>query len=178
MVLSLWARVGVFLTLPVMFSCTHWPTPVPTWPEQSAPDEVSRAAQQSRSALLSRTALLRVPGHLQLIRVDGRTVPEYLMQSVSFDFLLLPGERELEVRYDSLWAKGLEGGSRRIRSRGLTFTVAVEEGGRYSLQTQSRPESADEAQAMALCPRIRLENAGGEVLARAGDGEGCEEKRR
>lgn len=172
MVLSLWARVGVFLMLPVMFSCTHWPTPVPTWPEESAPDEASRAA------LLSRTALLRVPGHLQLIRVDGRTVPEYLMQSVSFDYLLLPGERELEVRYDSLWAKGLEGGSRRIRSGGLTLRVVVEEGGRYSLHTQSRPESAGEAQAMARCPRIRLENTGGEVLARAGDGEDCEEKRR
>ncbi|TVP57142.1 MAG: DUF2057 domain-containing protein [Halomonadaceae bacterium] len=111
--------------------------------------------------------MVTVPGHLELLAVDGRAVPDYLLQSATFDYLLLPGERSLTVRYDSLWAGGLRANARRVSSAPQVLTVNVLERTNYRLSSASKPTTVSEAKAFASCPHLWLENAAGEPLARA-----------
>ncbi|MDX1588264.1 MAG: DUF2057 family protein [Oleiphilaceae bacterium] len=135
----------------LLFACSHWPTAIPTWPDQALDDAVSPAQ-------------LSVPGHLKLLRVDGRDLPDYLMQSTSFHYQLLPGERQLLVRHDSLWALALGEGGERVQSEPVAMTVTLEEGGRYSLATPSEPRSLRQARAMARCGEVRLMGPDGTLL--------------
>lgn len=149
-------RTTVMTSVLVMFmvsGCSHWPTPVATWKEGEGSADLA--------------AVLTVPGHLQLLQVDGRKIPGFLAQSTAFDYLLLPGERTLTVRYDSLWAGGLGGRAERVISKPHHLQLNVEPGQQYRLDSTAEPASVSAARAFALCPGLWLKNSAGERLLRA-----------
>lgn len=50
-------------------------------------------------------ATLKAPGEIQVSRVNGRSVTNFMMDDLALDFALLPGQNEVVFTYKTIWAK-------------------------------------------------------------------------
>lgn len=50
-------------------------------------------------------ATLKAPGAIQVSRVNGRSMTNYLMNDLALDYALLPGENQVVFTYKTIWAK-------------------------------------------------------------------------
>lgn len=126
--------------------CAQWPVPVSTWAEGEGPE--------------SAPATLTVPGELHLLAVDDRRLPRYLLRSTTFTYELAPGERELQVRYDGVWASGSMSERRQpgtaIESEVIRLSWPMVAGADYRLGLKEAPATRRQALAFAQCPEIAL----------------------
>ena len=58
---------------------------------------------------LDQVGLLKVPESIKILRVNGRSQDQFLLNSLALDYQLLPGGNRIEYQYASLWA--IAGGS-------------------------------------------------------------------
>ncbi|MBY6034716.1 DUF2057 domain-containing protein [Marinobacter daepoensis] len=50
-------------------------------------------------------AVLKAPGAIQVLSVNGRSMTNFLMDDLALDYGLLPGENEVVFEYKTIWAK-------------------------------------------------------------------------
>lgn len=56
-------------------------------------------------AAAANAATLKTPGSIQVSRVNGRSMTNFLMDDLALDYALLPGENEVVFSYKTIWAK-------------------------------------------------------------------------
>lgn len=74
-----------------MAGCASTMGRVDTW-EGQLPEETS-------------PAVLQVPGAIQVVSVNGRSMTNFLIDDLALDYGLLPGENEVVFSYKTIWAK-------------------------------------------------------------------------
>ncbi|PHQ23896.1 DUF2057 domain-containing protein [Marinobacter guineae] len=52
-----------------------------------------------------RAATLKTPGEIRVVRVNDRSMTNFLMDDLALDYALLPGENEVVFVYKTIWAK-------------------------------------------------------------------------
>ncbi|WP_417516700.1 DUF2057 family protein [Marinobacter sp.] len=85
-----WAFLPAAL-LSVLVGCSSAVTKLETW--------------EGNPATAVNAATLKAPGAIQVSRVNGRAMTNYLMDDLALDYALLPGENEVVFTYKTIWAK-------------------------------------------------------------------------
>lgn len=95
-------------------------------------------------------AILETPGEIRVVRVNGRTMGNFLMDDLALDYALLPGQNEVVFVYKTIWAKSgvVRNGESKvhvIESEPQVVRFEAEAGETYRFKFD-RPESRQEAE--------------------------------
>lgn len=145
-------RWSVFALAAFMLAgCASSMTRIQTWEGEAAEDE---------------PALLKAPGEIQVARVNGRSMSNFLMDDLALNYDLLPGENQIVFSYKTIWAKTgvVRNGESKVHvvetePHAVSFVAQAGETYRFEFD---RPESRGEAEALR-------ENFAGAVVNRAGE---------
>lgn len=117
-------------------------------------------------------ATLMVGENLQLISVNGRPVPEYLLSNIEVNYGLKPGLNKLVFQYESVWAKARLGQddsrAEAVVSERRQADVTVAAGELLSFRYQ-KASNIREAKALAATFEAEIIDQHGEVIAQSGD---------
>ncbi|MBW7473078.1 DUF2057 family protein [Marinobacter sp. M216] len=104
-------------------------------------------------AAAANAATLKAPGAIQVSRINGRNMSNFLMDDLPLDYALLPGENEVIFTYKTIWAKSgvVENGESKVHvytsePRVVRFNAEQDEVYRFQFD---QPESRSEAEQMA-----------------------------
>ena len=75
----------------VLVGCSSAVTKLETW--------------EGNPATAVNAATLKVSGAIQVSRVNGRSMTNYLINDLALDYALLPGENQVVFTYKTIWAK-------------------------------------------------------------------------
>lgn len=97
-------------------------------------------------------ATLKAPGEIQVSRVNGRSVTNFMMDDLALDYALLPGQNEVVFTYKTIWAKSgvVENGESKvhvIESEPRVVRFDADPGAVYRFEFQE-PSSRAEAEQM------------------------------
>ncbi len=115
-------------------------------------------------------ALLTAPEHITLLAVDGKAMPDYLLQGLTTTYSLLPGEHILEFKFETLWAVARKAEnsspSRVVSSEPQQVRVRVEPGQQLTFRYPT-PGNLRDAEAIAATFSAELVDAQGRVVAKS-----------
>lgn len=60
---------------------------------------------EGEPANAAEAATLKAPGEIQVSRVNGKSVTNFMMDDLALDFALLPGQNEVVFTYKTIWAR-------------------------------------------------------------------------
>ncbi|MBW4936420.1 DUF2057 family protein [Marinobacter sp. F4206] len=129
----------VFGLLIAMVGCSSTMSRVETW--------------DGEPAAAANAATLKAPGAIQVSRINGRNMSNFLMDDLALDYALLPGQNEVIFTYKTIWAKSgvVENGESKVHvytsePRVVRFNAEQDEVYRFQFD---QPESRAEAERMA-----------------------------
>ncbi|MBW0149414.1 DUF2057 family protein [Marinobacter arenosus] len=104
-------------------------------------------------AAAANAATLKAPGSIQVSRINGRNMSNFLMDDLALDYALLPGENEVIFTYKTIWAKSgvVENGESKVHvytSEPRVVRFDAEQDTVYRFQFD-QPASRSEAEQMA-----------------------------
>lgn len=151
------AKVG-FLVIAAMIlisGCSSSMTRVQTWDGE---------AQDA-----SQLAILEAPGTINVQAVNGRSMDSFLIDDLSMDYELLPGENQVVFTYRTIWAKPQvvdndESKVHVVETSPQVLTINAEPGATYQFGIE-KPRTRKQAEAMAEDFSVNLLNSGGQVVA-------------
>lgn len=148
----------VLLTSVALVGCSSAMKSVQTW--------------EGAAAEADQVAVLEVPGSIQVMRVNGRQVGNFLMDDLALDYQLLPGENTVVVTHKTIWAKNtvVRNGESKVHtviSEPQQFVLNARTGEVYRFDI---PELANREEAEAFAANFdgRIVNQSGRVVAEAG----------
>lgn len=97
-------------------------------------------------------ALLKAPGEIQVVRVNGLSMSNFLMDDLALNYDLLPGENQIVFNYKTIWAKTgvVRDGESKVHvveTEPHAVSFVAQAGETYSFQFD-KPESRREAEAL------------------------------
>lgn len=117
--------------------CASTMSRVTTW--EGNPDEAAQAAT------------LKAPGAIRVLKVNGRSMTNFLMDDIALDYALLPGENQVVFTYKTIWAKKgvVDNGESKVhvvesKPQVVRFEVKPDSVYRFAFE---KPASRTEAQA-------------------------------
>lgn len=149
-------RLFVFaLAAAMLTGCASSLTRIQTWEGE--------AAEGSR-------ALLKAPGEIQVVRVNGLGMSNFLMDDLALNYDLLPGENQIVFNYKTIWAKTgvVRNGESKVhvvKTEPHVASFVAQAGETYSFEFD-KPESRREAEALRENFSGTIVNGGGEEVAR------------
>ncbi|GGC82823.1 DUF2057 family protein [Marinobacter halophilus] len=149
-----WLAVVVSFTLA---GCASSVTRIDTW--QGDPVEADNPA------------VLKAPGEIQMITVNGRKMTNFLISDLALDYGLLPGQNDVVFTYKTIWARtGVvrDGESKvhTIESERQRVSFDAQPGAVYRFQFD-RPSSRQQAEAMMKTFSAAIVSDTGEVAGRS-----------
>lgn len=120
----------------------------------------------------SQLAILKAPGQVQVVEVNGRDVGNFLIEDLALDYELLPGQNLVVFKFKTIWGKTtvVEQGESRVNivESGLQqFVIDARAGEEYRFSLPE-PKSQREAEAMMRNFRAQLVDSSGRVVANSG----------
>lgn len=117
----------------------------------------------------SQVAVLEAPGAISVQQVNGRAMPSFLVDDLSLNYQLLPGENRIVFTYKTIWARsGVvdndESKVHVVETPRQILTIDAEPGARYRFEID-KPRTRREAEAMAGDFAVKLLDSGGQVVA-------------
>ncbi|SDX36376.1 DUF2057 family protein [Marinobacter mobilis] len=117
----------------------------------------------------SQLAILKAPGQIEVIEVNGNEVGNYLMDDLALDYELLPGQNVVVFQYKTIWGKAtvVERGESKVNvveSGRQQFVVDARAGEEYRFSLPE-PQNQREAEAMMANFRAQLVDRSGRVVA-------------
>jgi uncharacterized protein YccT (UPF0319 family) len=155
---SLRAGLAALFAL-VLAGCASSVTVVETW--EGNPEAAASAA------------ILETPGEIQVARVNGRSMTNFLMDDLALDYALLPGQNEVVFVYKTIWAKSgvVQNGESKvhvIKSIPQVVRFEAEAGETYRFEFD-KPSSRQEAERMMPEFSATLVSSGGQPVASSAD---------
>lgn len=119
----------------------------------------------------SQTALLKVPGEIQVQQVNGQKLGNFLMDDLALDYELLPGENQVVFTYKTIWAKRgvVRNGESKVHvveTAPQSVTIDAQPGETYRFSFEA-PENRSEAEAFADNFAANVVDASSNVVASA-----------
>lgn len=150
---SQWLVAGFLLV--TMAGCASSLTRIDTW--EGDPDAAAQAAT------------LKAPGAVNVARVNGRDMDNFLVDDLALDYGLLPGENEVVFTHKTIWAKSgvVENDEAKVHvylTEPQVVRFDAEAGEVYRFQIPE-PESRAEAEQMAENFEASVVTAEGRVVA-------------
>ncbi|KPQ26842.1 MAG: putative protein conserved in bacteria (DUF2057) [Marinobacter excellens HL-55] len=154
------SRVSKLLALVLSFTlagCASSLTRIDTW--QGTPAEGQNPA------------VLKAPGEIKVVSVNGRSMTNFLMDDLALDYGLLPGENDVVFTYKTIWAKAGV-----VRNGESKVHTVVSELQRVSFEAQpgvvyqfelDKPSSRQEAEAMMADFSANIVSDTGEIAGRS-----------
>ncbi len=110
-------------------------------------------------------AVLKAPGEIQVVRVNGRSMSNFLMDDLALNYDLLPGENQIVFNYKTIWAKTdvVRNGESKVhvvKTEPHVASFVAQAGETYRFEFD-KPESRREAEALR-------ENFSGAIVNGAG----------
>ncbi|WP_336368355.1 DUF2057 family protein [Marinobacter sp. C2H3] len=122
-------------------------------------------------AAASEAAVLKTPKAIQVLRVNGQGMTNYLLDDLALDYGLLPGQNVVVFDYKSIWAKSgvVENGESKVhvvqsKPQVVRFDARPNQAYRFEFEA---PKSRAEAMAVADDFRVSIIDADGKVVARS-----------
>lgn len=151
-------RIGLLAAiaaLVLMSGCSSSMTRVQTW---------DGAAQDA-----SQIAVLEAPGTINVQAVNGRSMTRFLIDDLSLDYELLPGENQVLFTYKTIWAKsGVVDNSESkvhvVETPRQVLTINAEPGATYQFGIE-KPRTRAQAEAMVRDFSVNLLDSDGQVVA-------------
>ncbi len=147
--LFVFALAAIFLA-----GCASSMTRIQTWEGEAADDG---------------RALLKAPGEIQVARVNGRSMSNFLMDDLALNYDLLPGENQVVFSYKTIWAKTgvVRNGESKVHvvetePHAVSFIAQAGETYRFDF---TKPESRREAEALRENFAGAIVNGAGEEVA-------------
>ncbi|WP_152208355.1 DUF2057 family protein [Marinobacter changyiensis] len=147
----------VLLTSVALVGCSTAMKSVQTW--------------EGAAADADQVAVLEAPGSIQVVRVNGRQVGNFLMDDLALDYQLLPGENTVVVTHKTIWAKNTvvrngESKVHTVKSEPQQFVLNARAGEVYRFEI---PELANREEAEAFAANFdgRIVDQSGRVVAEA-----------
>ncbi len=154
------SRVSKLLALVLSFTlagCASSLTRIDTW--QGTPAEAQNPA------------VLKAPGEIKVVSVNGRSMTNFLMDDLALDYGLLPGENDVVFTYKTIWAKAGV-----VRNGESKVHTVVSERQRVSFEAQpgvvyqfdfDKPSSRQQAEAMMADFSATIVSDTGEIAGRS-----------
>ena len=118
-------------------------------------------------------AVLKSPGEITVVQVNGREMTNFLMDDLALDYGLLPGQNEVVFTYKTIWAKAgvVDNGESKVHTveskpQRVSFEAVAGEEYRFSF---TKPSSRKEAETLMENFSADLVNRSGEVVASSGE---------
>ncbi|EON90720.1 hypothetical protein MARLIPOL_17388 [Marinobacter lipolyticus SM19] len=97
-------------------------------------------------------ALLKAPGEIQVVRVNGLSMSDFLMDDLALNYDLLPGENQIVFNYKTIWAKTgvVRDGESKVHvveTEPHAVSFVAQAGESYTFEFD-KPESRREAEAL------------------------------
>jgi len=163
-------RTGLMVIagLILLSGCSSSMTRVQTW--------------EGEAADAGQVAILEAPGAIRVEEVNGRPMPSFLIDDLSLDYELLPGENRVVFTYRTIWARsGVvdndESKVHVVETPQQILTIDAEPGARYQFEID-KPGTRAQAEAMASDFSVRLLDSGGEVVATSAPRVGADARTR
>lgn len=152
------ARIGFLAAIAAMIlmsGCSSSMTRVQTW------DGAARDASQ--------VAILEAPGAINVQAVNGRSMTSFLIDDLSLEYELLPGENQVVFTYKTIWARSgvVDNGESKVHvveTPRQVLTINAEPGATYQFGIE-KPRTRAQAEAMARDFAVNLMDSGGQVIA-------------
>lgn len=149
----------VSVLLVVLSGCASSLSRVETW--EGDPDSAADAAT------------LEAPGAIQVARVNGRTMSNFLVDDLALDYALLPGEAEVVFSYKTIWAKSgvVENDEAKVHvytSKPQVVRFKAEPGQVYRFQFE-KPTTKAEAERVTESFQASVVTAGGQPVAESAE---------
>lgn len=117
----------------------------------------------------SQLAILKAPGQIEVVEVNGHDVGNFLLEDLALDYELLPGQNVIVFQYKTIWSKNtaVERGESKVNiveSGPQQFVLDVRAGEEYSF-VLPEPQNYREAEAMAQNFRAQLADGSGRIVA-------------
>jgi uncharacterized protein YccT (UPF0319 family) len=137
--------------------CASTMSRVTTW--EGNPDEAAQAAT------------LKAPGAIRVLKVNGRSMTNFLMDDIALDYALLPGQNQVVFTYKTIWAKKgvVENGESKVdvvesKPQVVRFEAEPDSVYRFAFQ---KPTSRTEAQAQMENFSAAIVSDSGQEVARS-----------
>src|SRR5690554_6005380 len=118
-------------------------------------------------------AVLKAPGDIQVARVNGKAMTNYLMDDLALDYGLPPGSNEVVFTYKTIWAKTgvVNNGESKVHTveskpQRVSFEAVAGEEYRFSF---TKPSSRQEAETLMEDFSADIVNRSGDVVASSGE---------
>ena len=116
-------------------------------------------------------AVLKSPGNIQVTRVNGKSMQNYLMDDLALDYGLLPGNNEVVFTYKTIWAKSgvVSNGESKVHvveTEPQMVRFGAEPGAVYTFELKE-PSNRKEAEALRDNFSASIVGVNGDVVARA-----------
>lgn len=117
----------------------------------------------------SQLAILKAPGQVEVIEVNGNDVGNYLIEDLALDYELLPGQNIVVFQYKTIWGKTtvVEQGESKVNvveSGRQQFVIDARAGEEYRFSLPE-PQNQREAEALMANFRAQLVDRSGRVVA-------------
>lgn len=126
---------------------------------------------QGDPAAAQNPAVLKTPGEIQVVTVNGQKMTNFLISDLALDYGLLPGQNDVVFTYRTIWARtGVvrDGESKvhTVESERLRVSFDAQPGAVYQFQFD-RPSSRQQAEAMMEKFSAAIVSDTGEVAGRS-----------
>ncbi|MDO6825176.1 DUF2057 family protein [Marinobacter sp. 1_MG-2023] len=147
------------LLLSALVGCSSAVTKLETW--------------EGDPATAVNAATLKAPGAIQVSRVNGRSMTNYLMDDLALDYALLPGENEVVFTYKTIWAKSgvVDNGESKVhviksKPQVARFEASPNETYRFEFD---KPESRQQAEQVMPEFSAAIVGSDGQTLVQSSD---------
>ncbi|MBJ6138671.1 DUF2057 family protein [Marinobacter litoralis] len=126
-------------------------------------------------------AVLKAPGTIQVSKVNGKAMTNFLMDDLALDYGLLPGRNEVVFSYKTIWAKSgvVDNGESKvhvIETAPQVVRFDAEPGMTYQFSVE-KPATRAEAEALRENFSATIVTSGGASVAEASEWKGPEANR-
>ena len=155
-------KLAALLASVVLVGCASSAARINTW--EGNPQEATNPA------------VLTAPGEIQVMSVNGQSLTTYLIDDLTLDYGLLPGENEVVFTYKTIWAKAgvVDNGESKVHTVESEPQVARFEAEAGQAYTFSYDEPANRREAEALMDEFSADivTAEGDTVARSSKWDG------
>jgi uncharacterized protein YccT (UPF0319 family) len=114
-------------------------------------------------------AVLSSPGAINVREVNGQLMTSFLIDDLSIDYELLPGENRIVFVYKTIWSKSeaVENGESKVHvveTPRQTVTINAEPGETYQFQIE-KPDNRRQAEALVRDFSVAVVSSGGQTVA-------------
>lgn len=151
------ARISLLavVSLAVITGCSSGMSRVQTWE-----GTVDNADQ---------VAVLSAPGAINVREVNGQSMTTFMVDDLSLDYELLPGENRVVFTYKTIWSKAerVDDGESKVHvveTPRQTLTIDAQPGESYQFDIE-KPANRKQAEAQAQDFSVNLVDSGGQTVA-------------